>query len=64
MEIVFVEDFSELERQYGKGLVGLSFWGGETCYIFVTMPQDQEDDFNMNTIGHETLHCVLGDFHK
>jgi len=65
LEVSFVEDFFEVERQFGfKNLAGLSVWGGDTCFIFVTMPADQSDDRAMNTMGHELLHCVLGNFHK
>ena len=65
MEVVFVEDFSEVEQQFGfKNLAGLSVWGGETCYIFVRMPEYQEDDYSMMIIGHEFLHCVVGNHHK
>ena len=65
IEVTFVEDFFEVERQFGfTNIAGLSVWGGDTCFIFVTMPADQADDYAMNTMGHELLHCVLGDFHK
>jgi len=65
VEVVFVEDFSEVESQFGfKNLAGLAVWGGDTCYMFVTMPEYQEDDYLMAIIGHEFLHCVLGNFHK
>ena len=65
VEVTFVEDFFEVEQQFGfKNLAGLSVWGADTCYIFVTMPEDQEDTRGMEYMGHELLHCVLGDFHK
>jgi len=65
VEVVFVEDFYEVEQQFGfKNLAGLAVWGGATCYMFVVMPEYQEDDYNMCTIGHEFLHCVLGNHHK
>ena len=65
VEVTFVEDFFEVERQFGfTNIAGLAVWGGAVCYMFVAMPKYQEDDFNMCTIWHEFLHCVLGNHHK
>ena len=65
VEVTFVEDFYEVEQQFGfKNLAGLSVWGADTCFMFVRMPDNQEDDYGMMILGHELLHCVLGDHHK
>lgn len=33
------------------------------CQIYVPMPTQVLGDAAMDTIGHELLHCVTGDFH-
>ena len=33
------------------------------CEIYVPMPEQVLGDSAMDTIGHELLHCVTGDFH-
>jgi len=65
IEVVFVEDLLEVEMLTGYENLGeLTYWGGDICFIFAVMPEYQEDDFNMSSLGHGFLHCVLGDFHK
>jgi hypothetical protein len=36
----------------------------DNCIIYARVPQGAEDRQNMMHLGHEVLHCFVGDFHK
>jgi len=47
---------------------GLTYWwrtddGKVHCKIFGPIPEYVNDDPDMDTLGHEFLHCISGEFH-
>lgn len=49
----------------GGGVHGCSIrTGAHFCEIYVMEPQSENDELQMSRIGHEILHCFLGDFHN
>lgn len=44
-------------KGFGYAVNACTFWQGNTCTI-ITQYQ-----FNMHTLGHETLHCFRGNWH-
>lgn len=54
----------------GEKVVGLALYTGldpdtntNICKLFVPMPTHVLGDDKMDTLGHELLHCLVGDFH-
>lgn len=54
----------------GEEAVGLSVWvydddtNTSVCEIWVPMPEQVMGDDDMDTVGHELLHCLAGEFHR
>ena len=54
----------------GEEVVGLAKYlydddlNASICEIFIPMPQQVVGDADMDTIGHEMLHCLTGAFHQ
>lgn len=55
----------------GEKVVGLALYTGldpdtdtNICKLFVPIPTHVYGDDKMDTLGHELLHCLVGDFHK
>lgn len=38
-------------------------WKDNTCTIIVPEPQNAHDDSAIYLLGHEVLHCFVGEFH-
>jgi hypothetical protein len=62
-------DLRELRQDYRHGFSILKInrdTGALTCEIY--LPNDQRprevDDVGTLTLGHELLHCMLGDYHR
>lgn len=52
----------------GRGGAAFADWvidddGALTCELWIHMPKQILSDPDMDSIGHEFLHCVAGDFH-
>ena len=37
--------------------------GADSCTIYAVEPSNVTDAFRIGIIGHEALHCFLGEFH-
>jgi hypothetical protein len=48
----------------GRTLGCAQVTGPDTCTIWAVEPREVLDEFNMGIIGHEMLHCFLGEFHS
>lgn len=42
---------------FGYALEACSFWEGNTCTVVI------QKKFTINTLGHEMLHCLQGNYH-
>ena len=38
--------------------------GARTCEVYLEQRPDEVDDSGTLTLGHELLHCMLGDYHR
>ena len=51
-------------QQFSRGFALLVRRDGELiCRVYVQRPQAVDDD-STKTLGHELLHCLLGDYHR
>lgn len=69
----FVADISLVTIRWVEGERGMEafasyYYDEETkatiCLIAARMPTNVIGDPDMDTLGHELLHCLTGDFHK
>lgn len=44
-------------------IAACSNFRGEHCVIYAEVPKDNNDRRRMLYLGHEVLHCFVGDFH-
>lgn len=52
-----------LEKKLGYEVVGNATWKGGRCTIYALEPTSEYDSSAMDTLGHEVLHCMRGDYH-
>lgn len=73
VEAEFVADLSLVTIKWVEGEKGMEAWASylydeETnstiCVITARMPDKIIGDPEMDSLGHEFLHCVTGDFHE
>ena len=68
--LTWSEDMEEANRIsqeiFGTDVIGLAGYNLETgvCTIYAPMPKGEDDKDAMETLGHETLHCFVGNFHE
>ena len=56
------------DQLYGPALIGkfhgCAYKKDGMCYIYTPAPRDESDRTAMMIIGHEALHCFIGEFHR
>ena len=65
---VLAEDpIAACNQAVGKPLIGVRYacarLQGNECTIFVKPPRSEEDRTAIYILGHEALHCFVGNFH-
>jgi hypothetical protein len=55
------------DMNFGKPLIGMrtacARLRGNECTIYVKPPRSEEDRHAIYVLGHEALHCFVGNFH-
>lgn len=46
-----------------KVVRGCARWGEGNCHIYTVAPESKYDKSRLSTLGHELLHCFVGQFH-
>ena len=66
LEKLLEERSVEASRNKGSLVRVYGFFGGnpEKCIVYAPEPRNEDDFWNIETLGHEVLHCFRGYFHK
>jgi len=57
------EIIKSLKKQKMHGLAVVNLEAG-VCTIYAEMPRSALDTKRLEVLGHEVMHCFVGDFHK
>lgn len=64
VHVVWYESEAEVSKILGYDAWGFAEWDGETCFIHAPRPNFVRDDPRTDTLGHELLHCLWGEYHE
>lgn len=59
--IEFTSNMTESNLPVGCAKPGWELNTGHTCTVYASVPKS---DYGMSILGHEILHCFIGDFHN
>jgi hypothetical protein len=54
----------ECYRLTAKVAYGCAAFVKDKCHIWAPMPQGTDDTHSFEILGHEALHCFIGNWHK
>lgn len=69
VEIVWVSDSTMVNEQlesagdYVAGTSRTSIYNDNLCLIYAHVPENQDDVQRIYALGHEVLHCFVGQYH-